>query len=142
MSDFKITDNSEIFLSAFKEAKHTGLTAIGMAAETNAKRDPEMPVDTGLARNSITYAVSGYEAGTQSYKAGKGKGNKPPRTGTYSGTLEGKKDDYVVVGSGVEYFPIIELGGSNRKAHHVLRRAATEHGDQYKKLMQGAMENA
>lgn len=142
MSDIKITDNSELFLSALKDARHKGLTAIGMAAETNAKRDPEMPVVTGLARNSITYAVSGYEAGTQSYRAANGKGNQPPRSGSYSGTLEGKKDEFVVVGSGVEYFRYIELGGVNRKAHHVLRRAATEHGEQYKKLMQDAMENA
>ena len=138
----KFTDNSDKILKAMEKAKHNALTAIGMAAETNAKRDPDMPVDTGYARNSITYAVAGGEAGTKSYQADSAKGNQPKKRGNYSGTMEGEKDEFVAIGSNVSYFPDIELGGQNRKAHHILKKAATEHTDQYKQLVKDVYENA
>ena len=138
----KFTDNSDKILKAMEKAKHNALTAIGMAAETNAKRDADMPVDTGYARNSITYAVAGGEAGTKSYQADRAKGNQPKKRGNYSGTMEGEKDEFVAIGSNVSYFPDIELGGQNRKAHHILKKAATEHTDQYKQLVKDAYENA
>ena len=138
----KFTDNSDKILKAMEKAKHNALTAIGMAAETNAKRDADMPVDTGYARNSITYAVAGGEAGTKSYQADRAKGNQPKKRGSYSGTMEGEKDEFVAIGSNVSYFPDIELGGQNRKAHHILKKAATEHTDQYKQLVKDAYENA
>ena len=138
----RFTDNSGKILKAMEKAKHNALTAIGMAAETNAKRDADMPVDTGYARNSITYAVAGGEAGTKSYQADRAKGNQPKKRGSYSGTMEGEKDEFVAIGSNVSYFPDIELGGQNRKAHHILKKAATEHTDQYKQLVKDAYENA
>ena len=138
----KFIDNSEKILKAMEKAKHNALTAIGMAAETNAKRDPDMPVDTGYARNSITYAVAGGEAGTKSYQADRAKGNQPKKRGSYSGTMEGEKDEFVAIGSNVSYFQDIELGGQNRKAHHILKKAATEHTGQYKQLVKDAYENA
>ena len=125
-----------------EKAKHNALTAIGMAAETNAKQDADMPVDTGYARNSITYAVAGGEAGTKSYQADRAKGNQPKKRGSYSGTMEGEKDEFVAIGSNVPYFQVIELGGQNRKAHHILKKAATEHTGQYKQLVKDAYENA
>ena len=51
----KLTDNTELFLSAYEKALRNGLEAIGMTAETHAKK--ECPVDTGRLRNSITNAV-------------------------------------------------------------------------------------
>ena len=138
----KFTDNSNKILKAMEKAKHNALTAIGMAAETNAKQDADMPVDTGYARNSITYAVAGGEAGTKSYQADRAKGNQPKKRGSYSGTMEGEKDEFVAIGSNVPYFQVIELGGQNRKAHHILKKAATEHTGQYKQLVKDAYENA
>ena len=138
----KFTDNSDKILKAMEKAKHNALTAIGMAAETNAKLDADMPVDTGYARNSITYAVAGGEAGTKSYQADRAKGNQPIKKGKYSGTMEGEKDEFVAIGSNVTYFQVIELGGQNRKAHHILKKAATERTDQYKQLVKDAYENA
>ena len=134
---FRTKDNTDEVLDALEEAIERGLEAIGMTAERYAKRDPDMPVDTGYARNSITYALSGESASTSSYKA-----NKGGRTGEYSGTMDGKKGEFVAIGSNVEYFKYIEEGGGKRKAHHVLRRAATEHTEEYKKLMEDSMKNA
>ena len=138
----KFTDNSDKILKAMEKAKHNALTAIGMAVETNAKQDADMPVDTGYARNSITYAVAGGEAGTKSYQADRAKGDQPKKRGSYSGTMEGEKDEFVAIGSNVPYFPDIELGGQNRKAHHILKKSATEHTNQYKQLAKDAYENA
>ena len=138
----KFTDNSGKILKAMEKAKHNALTAIGMAAETNAKLDADMPVDTGYARNSITYAVAGGKAGTSRYQADRAKGNKPIKKGSYSGTMEGEKDEFVAIGSNVPYFQAIELGGQNRKAHHILKKSATEHTGQYKQLVKDAYENA
>ena len=43
MSDIKITDNTKIFLSALDRALENGLEAIGMTAETYAKKEISRP---------------------------------------------------------------------------------------------------
>ena len=130
-------DNTKEVLSALDKAIERGLEAIGLTAEGHAKKDPNMPVDTGLARNSITFAISGKEAHTSSYKADRGD-----ETGSYSGTAPNDKDKAVYIGSNVEYFPYIELGSPTISARHVLKNAATQHTDEYKKLMENSMKNA
>lgn len=51
-------------------------------------------------------------------------------------------DDAAYIGSNVEYAPFVELGGRHNKAHHMLQRAATEHKDEYKRLLEESMKNA
>lgn len=133
-------DNSEEYKSLLAQAIRRGLRTIGMRAETHAKEN--CPVDTGYASNSITYALSGESANISTYQADKGKGEKPPQTGEYRGTLGKIDDNYVVIGSNVEYFPFIEEGSRGRKAYHTLRRAATEHKDEYKQLLTDSIKNA
>ena len=139
MSD-EFKDNSEEYKSLLSQAIRRGLRAIGMTAETHAKEN--CPVDTGYARNSITYALSGEPADTSSYKANIGKNGKPPKTGEYRGTLGKIEDNYVAIGSNVEYFPFIEEGARGRQALHVLRKAATDHKDEYKQLLTDSIKNA
>ena len=146
--DFK--DNSEEYKELRDAAIRRGLRAIGMTAETYAKEN--CPVDTGYARNSITFALSGESANISEYQADKGKGEKPPQTGYYKGkagnllsNLFGKMAgtaNYVLIGSNVEYFPFIEEGARGRQALHVLRKAATEHREEYENLMKDNLENA
>ena len=136
--DFK--DNSEEYKELRDAAIRSGLRAIGMTAETYAKSN--CPVDTGYARNSITYALSGETANISTYQADRGKGDKPPQTGEYRGTLGKIDDNYVAIGSNVEYFPFIEEGSRGRKAYHTLRKAATEHKDEYKQLLTDSIKNA
>lgn len=133
-------DNSEEYKELRDAAIRHGLRAIGMTAETYAKSN--CPVDTGYARNSITFALSGESADESSYKADVGKSGEPPKTGEYRGTLGKIEDNYVAIGSNVEYFPFIEEGSRGRKAWHTLRRAATEHGEEYENLMKDNLENA
>lgn len=53
--EISLTDNSDLFKNALDEQIEQALIAIGMTAETYAKRD--CPVDTGRLRNSITHEV-------------------------------------------------------------------------------------
>ena len=127
-------DNSKEILSAFARAKKNALTAIGITAERHAKKDPNMPVDTGRARNSITYATKGNEGTSFSYKDDHGKSFSDQR-----GT--GADSSSVYIGSNVEYFPVIEMGGRNMSARHVLQQAAAGHSAEYKKLVKDAMKS-
>ena len=133
-------DNSEEYKELLTQAIRRGLRTIGMRAETHAKEN--CPVDTGYASNSITYALSGETAAISSYKADRGKNGEPPRTGKYSGTMGKIEDNYVVIGSNVEYFPFIEEGARGREARHTLRKAATDHKDEYKQLLTDSIKNA
>ena len=139
MSD-EFKDNSKEYKNLLTQAIRRGLRAIGMTAETYAK--DTCPVDTGYARNSITYALSGETADISSYKADAGKNGEPPKTGKYSGTTGKIEDNYVAIGSNVEYFPFIEEGARGRQALHVLRKAATDHKDEYKQLLTDSIKNA
>ena len=52
------------------------------------------------------------------------------------------KDDSAYIGSNVEYAPFVELGARGRQGKHMLQRAASEHTDEYKKLMEDSLKNA
>ena len=136
-------DNTEEVLKAMEAAIRRGNEAIGLAAEGHAKRKITQAgaVDTGRLRNSITYALAGEETHVKSYKAN--KGGKERETYTYDGTAVGKKGSGVYIGTNVEYAPGIELG-THRSAGavHFLQDAATNHTDEYKRLMEESMKNA
>lgn len=140
------SDNSKEILYKFAKARERGLEAIGMTAEGYAKKElgkaqkhakgPDRPyIDTGRLRNSISHASQGND---------------------------------VYIGTNVEYAPWVELGtgiyasdGQGRKdvpwvyqdaegkwhstsgimPVHFLKKAATEHGDEYKELMEKSMKN-
>lgn len=103
----KFTDRSGEVLSLFDTAADRGLEAIGLQAETYAKKI--CPVDTGRLRNSISHAAQLGSA---------------------------------YIGTNVEYAPHVELGTSKMAARPFLRPAATEHGEEYRKLMEDSMKNA
>ena len=46
------------------------------------------------------------------------------------------------IGTNVEYAPYLELGTKKIAAHHYLKRAVTEHQDEYKKLTVQAIKTA
>ena len=130
-------DNSEQVLSAMEKGKRNALTAIGATAETHTKENitADELVDTGRLRNSITFATGDYSGiGTytdnnkKSYSDAKAR-NTP-------------KDDEVAIGTNVEYAAYTELGTQHITAHHYLKRAVTEHQDEYKKLTAQAVKTA
>lgn len=133
-----IKDNTDEFLSAFEKALENGLTAIGMTAEGHAKRKiTSYPaVDTGRLRNSITFAISGEKANTTTYTDNnKGVYN-------YSGTAPDDKEKAVYIGTNVEYGKHVELGTSKMAARPFLKPAATEHSEEYKRIMEAALKSA
>ncbi len=45
------------------------------------------------------------------------------------------------IGTNVSYAPYVENGTSRQKAHHMLLHAATQHTDEYKSILQAALES-
>ena len=133
--DYK--DNSQQILSAMEKGKRNALTAIGATAETHTKDNitADKLVDTGRLRNSITYAADDY-LGIGTYT----DNNKKKYSDAKARNTP--KDDEVAIGTNVEYAPYLELGTKKITAHHYLKRAVTEHQDEYKKLAVEAIKTA
>ena len=109
------TDNLQEVLTALDGALETGLVKIGAAAQGYAK--DLTPVRTGTLRDSIGVEI------------------KSDEKAAYIGTM-------------IEKFPkkpygqYVELGARGRPGVHMLKRAATEHTDEYKRIMEDSMKNA
>ena len=74
-----------------------------------------------------------------------GHANKitPVDTGRLRNSISHATDDEATyIGTNVEYAPYVELGARGRQGVHMLQRAATEHTDEYKQIMEDAMKNA
>ena len=67
----------------------------------------------------------------------------PVDTGRLRNSISHATDDEAAyIGSNVEYAPYVELGARGRQGAHMLQRAASEHGSEYKQIMEDAMKNA
>ena len=138
-------DNSGIIKDELANAVKQTLTAWGMTAETHAKNVLTETVYTGKKpwkltgrlRNSITFALGGENANISSYGTDTGD-----EGGVYSGKAPEEKKPYVAIGTNVVYAAGIELG-THRKAGavHFLQRAVTEHSDEYKAILEAALES-
>lgn len=74
---------------------------------------------------------------------GHAKKNTPVDTGRLRNSIgHAVEDKAAYIGSNVEYAPYVELGSRGRDGKHMLQRAATEHTEEYKKLMEESMKNA
>ena len=109
------TDNLQEVLTAIDGALETGLVKIGAAAQGYAK--DITPVRTGTLRDSIGVEV------------------KPDEKAAYIGTMIDKFPKK-------PYGQYVELGARGRPGVHMLKRAATEHTDEYKRLMEDSMKHA
>ena len=109
------TDNIDEVLGALNSALEAGLVKIGAAAQGYAKDN--RPVRTGTLRDS-----SGVEV-------------KPDEKAAYIGTMVDKFPDK-------PYVQYVQLGTRVSPVVHMLQRAATEHTDEYKQLMEDSMKNA
>lgn len=109
------TDNLQEVLRALDGAIETGLVKIGAAAQGYAKDNT--PIRTGTLRDSIGVEV------------------KPDEKSAYIGTMVDKFPDK-------PYGQYVELDARGRAGVHMLQRAASEHGSEYKQLMEDSMKNA
>ena len=74
---------------------------------------------------------------------GHAKKETPVDTGRLRNSISHATDDEsAYIGTNVEYAPYVELGARGRKGKHMLQRAAAEHTDEYKRLMEDSMKNA
>ena len=74
---------------------------------------------------------------------GHAKNETPVDTGRLRNSINhATDDDAAYIGTNVEYAPYVELGARGRKGAHMLQRAATEHTDEYRRLMEDSMKNA
>ena len=74
---------------------------------------------------------------------GYAKEETPVDTGRLRNSISHATDDEAAyIGTNVEYAPYVELGGRHNKAHHMLQRAASEHREEYKRLLEDSMKNA
>ena len=51
-------------------------------------------------------------------------------------------EDAAYIGTNTSYAIFVETGARGRSGVHMLQRAASEHADEYKKLMEDSMKNA
>ena len=74
---------------------------------------------------------------------GHAKKETPVDTGRLRNSISHATDDEAAyIGTNVEYAPYVELGARGRPGVHMLQRAASEHGSEYKQIMEDAMKNA
>ena len=109
------TDNLQEVLTALDGALEKGLVKIGATAQGYAK--DLTPVRTGTLRDSIGVEV------------------KSDEKAAYIGTMIDKFPKK-------PYGQYVELGARGRPGVHMLKRAATEHTDEYKRLMEDSMKHA
>lgn len=113
-------------------------TKIGLQAERNAVIEITAmdAVDTGLLRNSITYAIGGGAPHKGSYHDDAGKGSCH-----YEGTMPEDSENEITIylGTNVEYGPYVEMGYRTSTGKHVagrpfIRNAIMEHVKDYKDI--------
>lgn len=122
-------DNRDAVLKELDERVRLALKAVGMQAVSDVTQDP-IPVDTGLMRNSITYAISGEPPEKSSYRATKGNAR-----GSYRGTAPNDDIPAVYIGTNVHYAKYLEFGTSKMKARPFLRVKLKANLGRYKEIL-------
>lgn len=137
MTTVEFKDHSAECKEEIESRALKALTMCGLVVEKFAKQ--LAPADTGLLRNSITWALAGKKPAAKSYKAGKPK-NGVIQTGEYSGTAPNDDELSVFVGTNVEYSPHVELGTSRQEAQPFLKPAAANSKNALEQCFKKAFE--
>ena len=115
----------------------TALTQVGIDAQRNVVA--LVPVETGLLKNSITYAIAGKSPAKKSYKADKGGA-----TGTYEGTIGDPNELAVYIGSNVEYAAAVEFREAKHPdggQAHFLRDGISNHLGEYEQAIKNILND-
>ena len=74
---------------------------------------------------------------------GYAKKDTPVDTGRLRNSIaHAVESDAAYIGTSTSYAPFVELGARGRNGVHMLQRAASEHTDEYKRLMEDSIKNA
>jgi len=125
-NEIDITYHDKELLEEFAFKQEKALVSVGIEAEGNAKIEIENPprrVDTGRLRNSITWATM--------------------RDASHSSPSEADRcpnaddDRSVLIGTRVEYAPIIHEGSEQRKLapNRFLRNAVERNEEKYRQII-------
>lgn len=133
---YNFVDNSQQALTEKDKAIESALEIVGGLLERYAKQNltESKAVDTGLLRNSVTYAISGKKPAKDAYHADREK-NGEKRSGGYSGVMGSSDEHAVYVGTNVEYAPYIEMGTSKMAPRPFLKPAVESHISQYQHII-------
>lgn len=134
-------DNTKEVLAELEERIKDALVMCGEQAVRNAvieiQRNPKR-VDTGLLKNSITYALAGEEAAQRSYAADHSK-NGDLNYGHYSG-ITPSRPDTIYIGTNVEYAVYVHEGTMRMIPNRFLRNALDNHANDYYSLIKQMLE--
>lgn len=135
----EIIDNTDEIISMTENAIEGALWKCGATAEKYAKA--ACPVDTGLLRNSITFALDGKATNIRTYKD-----NDRKQSGSYSGQAprEPEGSRAVYVGTNVSYAQYVENGtGGDRKKgpRPFIRSAISDHLGEYMDIIREELES-
>lgn len=138
--DFHVESHTDELINAVTDRIPTIMKSIGEEIEGYAKED--CPVDTGLLRNSITYALDGEAPNITEYSADRPRsaGGEVQR-GSYGGAVpkEPNPDSAsVYVGSNVSYAETVEMHDMAHKVGkaHFIRDAFQDHREEIKDLLE------
>lgn len=143
-----IKDNSAFFIAAVEAAAEVALDAAGMQAATLCARELQRSpsrIDTGLLKNSITWAVGGKPAAISSYsadRASKTTGKMPP-SGSYSGVAYADTDKTrsVYIGTNVEYAIYVHEGTKHMAPNHFLKNGISKNRGELSEIMKRTLQN-
>lgn len=153
-----IKDNSEFFIAAVEAAAERALDAAGMQAASACARELQRSpsrIDTGLLRNSITWAVGGKSAAISSYSADRPSRHMNedsvwsvlqaarPSSGSYSGTAPADTDKTrsVYIGTNVEYAIYVHEGTKHMTANHFLKNGISKNRSKLTEIMKTILQS-
>lgn len=140
MSDVHITDNSEAFKTEMEKKIRAALKSVGIHLEGEAKEELESDprrIDTGLLRNSVTYALDGESPAISRYTSDDGT-----EQGEYSGFMPSeKKGGAVYIGTNVEYGIYVHEGTVRMAPNRFLKNAVSNNQEQVKQFVEEELKS-
>ena len=146
----KMKSNAAFVLAQSDRQVRAALIAMGTQAEGHAKDEllnvPER-VDTGLLRNSITYAISGEEPRIKSYRGDNPSRYRPKAPipeGSYAGQAPSAPSHRTAVwiGTNVEYAIYVHDGTVNMTANRFIKNAITKNRKEYKEIAKAYLKGS
>lgn len=141
-------DNTEEVKQELERRVRKALNAIGIQGSSLAimeiQKSPSR-IDTGLLRNSITYALDGEGTAISSYSADKASrySGKTPPSESYSGTTpkepEGRQAVYI--GTGVKYAIYVHDGTDRMAPNRFLKKAVENNKGEIGGIIQKTLQS-
>lgn len=136
------------YIKGTKTALETALDTVGMQAASSAATELQnnpSRIDTGLLKNSITWAVGGKSANLSTYNADRESKytGKMPDPGNYKGTAPSDDEGQVTVyvGTNVEYSLYVHEGTERMAPNRFLKNAVDRYKQEYIEIMADILRN-